>query len=210
MVLAYSFDPVTRALTESEEARPDPMAPDNWLLPAFSTTQPPPEAKPGLWPYMGTDLRWHLQDDLRAIPRWTIDSALGALAEAIQARVVAFDGCHAPIEREIWKEKRAAADIVLRGGDSDLLDAEAQMTGESVLELASKIARKRRARWRLIAGLTGIRRSLEAALELETHPRDIHKSVDKALRAVQSFNPEDPPLPPFGKAFRRADPQSTE
>lgn len=43
----YHHDETTGELLGEGEARPDPMEPGRWLIPAFATTVTPPEAQPG-------------------------------------------------------------------------------------------------------------------------------------------------------------------
>jgi hypothetical protein len=43
----YHYDEKTGELLGDGDARPDPMEPGRWLIPAFATTVAPPEAQEG-------------------------------------------------------------------------------------------------------------------------------------------------------------------
>lgn len=43
----HHYDQQTGELLGEGEARPDPMEPGRWLIPAWATTVTPPEAMPG-------------------------------------------------------------------------------------------------------------------------------------------------------------------
>lgn len=43
----YNYDATTGELLGESEARPDPMEPGRWLVPAYATTVTPPEAQAG-------------------------------------------------------------------------------------------------------------------------------------------------------------------
>ncbi|HET8685404.1 MAG TPA: hypothetical protein VFM18_01920, partial [Methanosarcina sp.] len=68
-MIAYSYDKVTGELLGEEEADESPLCPGEFLVPAFSTLTPPPEAedrKKAVY----KDGSWALVDDYRGFKFW--------------------------------------------------------------------------------------------------------------------------------------------
>jgi hypothetical protein len=65
----YHYHPETREYLGESEARPDPLVPGGWLIPAHATTQAPPAAPQGLaaaW----SGAAWTLAEDHRGRQGW--------------------------------------------------------------------------------------------------------------------------------------------
>lgn len=65
----HRFHPASGAYQGSGPARPDPLAPGDWLVPAHATTQAPPAAPQGL-AAVWQDEAWALVEDHRGRQGW--------------------------------------------------------------------------------------------------------------------------------------------
>jgi len=65
----YHYHPETKVFLGEGEARPDPLEPGAWLVPAHATTQAPPEAAPGQVAALQGGA-WALVEDHRGRSGW--------------------------------------------------------------------------------------------------------------------------------------------
>lgn len=72
-MLIHHFDPATGQYQASQLAMTDPVDPDRWLLPAFTTDLALPERPPRTWPFL-VQGQWELREDWRGIPLYRRDN----------------------------------------------------------------------------------------------------------------------------------------
>lgn len=89
----YNYHPTTGEFQSEGTADPDQLVPDNWILPASSTAEPPPEVGEGN-AAVYRDGDWVAVADLRGQPYWT---------EGRQRRTVDVLGFQLP-EGASWDE----------------------------------------------------------------------------------------------------------
>lgn len=69
-MLVHQYDSLTGQYVSSRLADPDPVHPQGWLIPAFSTAVPLPARPRNTWPYF-VDGQWVLKPDYRSIPLYS-------------------------------------------------------------------------------------------------------------------------------------------
>lgn len=70
----YNFHPETGEYLGTSQADPNPVRPDNWLVPAFATRAPPPAAAKG-FARVWTGGQWRQAPDHRGEQWWPKDAA---------------------------------------------------------------------------------------------------------------------------------------
>jgi hypothetical protein len=117
---------------------------------------------------MTVDLSQLVTADAKLATRLTTarTEATATLYSAIDDLTVRITGRVPLAEMLSWAPKEDAARAVLAGdtAQSALLEGEAAVTGEAVIDLATRIVRKADGYRIIIAGLTGLRRKGETAI----------------------------------------------
>lgn len=105
---------------------------------------------------------------LRAMERW--------IAELLSP----FTAGVPDIEVQSWSEKARAARDHIGGTPSPMIEAEAAVTGEDAMTLAQTIKDNAERYERIIAQVTGLRRSTRAAIEAAGDPADLPGILEAA------------------------------
>src|SRR5689334_13944821 len=91
-MLAYCYDPDTGAYLGTVPADPSPMEPGKYLIPAFSTVQPAPEAPEGQYAAFDVQLdAWVLRDVPAPPPEPEPPIVAPEPPEAPEARELTFE-----------------------------------------------------------------------------------------------------------------------
>ncbi|AOJ61164.1 phage tail protein [Burkholderia ubonensis] len=106
-MLIHNFDAATGQYLSSNLADLDPMNPDRWLIPAFSTSDPLPERPQRTWPFRRNDA-WVLLPDYRGQILYRRDN--GEPAEITAAGTT-------PDEHGLTEMRRPSDDHVWRAGE---------------------------------------------------------------------------------------------
>jgi hypothetical protein len=155
----HHYDSQTGAYTASQLAAPDPLDADNWLIPAFSTTNTPPERPRGQWPFFSEETgEWTLRPDWRSIVLYRTDNGEPAeiLAPGVTPEQAGLTQTPRPSAEHSWKdgEWQIDADKVLARARADFMQ-----------QVELRMDRARQANWGKADALQlGILTPLEAGM----------------------------------------------
>lgn len=109
----YNFHPKTGEYLGEGKADQDPKDPDNWLIPAFAVTEPPPDAQEGKVRYF--DGEWKLKDEDKQEPSKDVDPK-----DAVKRQVA---------ELEATLTQRKILEMLASGDNSFAVSLMAQIEG---------------------------------------------------------------------------------
>ncbi|WP_412526944.1 tail fiber assembly protein [Burkholderia lata] len=134
-MLIHNFDAVTGQYLSSRLADLDPMNPDRWLIPAFSTPDPLPERPPMTWPVRRDDA-WVLLPDYRGRILYRQDNG-----EPTEIMAVGTT----PDDLHLTDKRRPSGDHVWRDGEWALDPARVadKQRAAAMAEFETRMARAR-------------------------------------------------------------------
>jgi hypothetical protein len=134
----------------------------------------------------GFEYSWDAEDWTPPDPAVLLAEARAIAIAAMTARIDQFTAQFTAgvpaAELASWPTKAAAAELVLAGGTSPIVTAEADALGQDPKAVATKIAAKSAAYTAIIGAVSGLRQSTEAAIKAAATP----KAVDAALVGAQA------------------------
>jgi hypothetical protein len=104
----------------------------------------------------------------------------------IETFTAQFTAGYPSAEIASWPTKSAEAAIILAGGSSAMIDAEAQARGKTSLEIATLIATNTAFYTTIIAIVSGVRGSTEVAIASATTPEEVDAALAMALATAQA------------------------
>ncbi|VWD62550.1 tail fiber assembly protein [Burkholderia contaminans] len=110
----YNYHFQTGAFVSADEARPDPLNPDRWLRPAFSTETQPPKPGDREWPFW-TDGVWQMKPDYRDVPLYrTTDGVPASIAvPGVVPSDVELTETRRPSALHVWRDDQWVEDAEL-------------------------------------------------------------------------------------------------
>lgn len=117
--------------------------------------------------------------DLRA-------QALAAILLRIEALTAQFTAGYPSAEIQSWPTKAAEAAIVLAGGASAMIAAEATARGKTPQDMAATIATNAAYYTTIIGAMSGVRGSAGEAIAAAVTPEDVAAALGEALAAGQA------------------------
>jgi hypothetical protein len=173
-------------------ADPDPMEAGRWLIPGGCVTEAPPEIPEGYLAVHSGGI-WEIippPAPESPAPPPTIEEvrahALAAMLARIETFTAQFTAGYPSAEIASWPTKSAEAAIILAGGSSAMIDAEAQARGKTSLEIATLIATNTAFYTTIIAIVSGVRGSTEVAIASATTPEEVDAALAMALATAQA------------------------
>jgi hypothetical protein len=112
--------------------------------------------------------------------------ALEAMLARIEALTAQFTAGYPSAEIQSWPTKAAEAAIVLAGGASAMITAEAAGRGKTAQEMATMIAANAAFYTTIIGAMSGVRGSAGEAIAAATTPEEVDAALGAALAAGQA------------------------
>jgi hypothetical protein len=112
--------------------------------------------------------------------------ALEAVLARIEALTAQFTVGYPSAEIQSWPTKAAEAAIVLAGGSSAMIAAEAAGRGKTLQEMATKIAENAAFYTTIIGAMSGVRGSAGEAIAAAATPEEVEAALSVGLTAGQA------------------------
>ncbi len=110
-----------------------------------------------------------------------------AMLQRIEAFTAQFTAGVPAAELASWPTKALHAELVLSGGTSEMIDAEAAALGISAQTVAEQIAVAAAKYTSIIGAVTGMRRKTEAGIAAAETPEQVQVVLDGALQTAQGM-----------------------
>ena len=169
----------------------DPLEETNHLVPAGCVSVSPPELTEGQL------AKWEdgwLVVDPPIIPdpvELTIETIRANAISAMITRIDQFTAqftANMPRDEVLsWPTKAAGAEIVLNGGTSAIISAEAATLGVTALTVATDISARAGAFASVIGSVTGVRRSAETGIAAANTKAEVDAALDAAMATAISI-----------------------
>ena len=114
-------------------------------------------------------------------------NAIAAMISRIDQFTAQFTSGVPKDEMASWPTKAAGAEVVLGGGDSEIISAEAEILGLDAIAVATNIAAKSAQYSAIIGAVTGVRRAASAEIAAADDQAEVESALDSAMATAVSI-----------------------
>ena len=114
-------------------------------------------------------------------------NAIAAMIARIDQFTAQFTAGVPKDEMASWPTKAAGAEVVLGGGDSAIISAEAEILGLDAIAVATSIAAKSAQFSAIIGAVTGVRRAASAEIAAADDQAEVESALDSAMATAVSI-----------------------